>query len=522
MIRLLSQIMIECSYKTTYYDPSQGKQDIFKCKNEALKSNYCKFHDKHYFNETTSNELIELIKEQFKNGNGKCVGYRIPTINLKTIELPNCVYFNKALFLGQVDFSKKINSSIMIFNECIFCEEVNFSNSLNLQKIYCTHAKFLKNVMFTSAIFKDEINFESTEFKGVTNFQSTVFNKKVILQKTEFQYLDFDLSIFEESVDFYKTKFNRSASFWKVKFLSNTIFTSSTFFENADFHESEFKNVIFQDIIFENGATYENCLFHSCNFKNIATKNTVIFRNVQFSKPENITLNGNLTKFSFLYTDLTRINFGDLIIWNSNSDLQKKNKITRSLQKRNDENNHFKILDERLLEINHTYSTLEAVQGVYRKLRENFDFNLRYDDAGQFFIREMELKRKFYQKRDNIETTVIKKKVLHIFSLLGAYYGLSKYGESLLRPTILAILIINVGIGVFWIEELCTYYDHPDEYEGRPIEKAAVRSVTSFFPFYSLDENTGSVDLIFKIILLPVSALIFISLRRKLERRFRH
>jgi uncharacterized protein YeeX (DUF496 family) len=39
--------------------------------------------------------------------------------------------------------------------------------------------------------------------------------------------------------------------------------------------------------------------------------------------------------------------------------------------------------------------SLEDVVSVYRNLRENYEFRLRYDDAGKFFIKEMELKRKY-------------------------------------------------------------------------------------------------------------------------------
>lgn len=35
-----------------------------------------------------------------------------------------------------------------------------------------------------------------------------------------------------------------------------------------------------------------------------------------------------------------------------------------------------------------------AVMAVYRNLRENFEYRMRYDEAGEFFVREMELKRK--------------------------------------------------------------------------------------------------------------------------------
>lgn len=46
--------------------------------------------------------------------------------------------------------------------------------------------------------------------------------------------------------------------------------------------------------------------------------------------------------------------------------------------------------------------SLELVLSVYRNLRENYEFRLRYDDAGKFFIREMELKRKYREiKREN-------------------------------------------------------------------------------------------------------------------------
>jgi uncharacterized protein YeeX (DUF496 family) len=39
--------------------------------------------------------------------------------------------------------------------------------------------------------------------------------------------------------------------------------------------------------------------------------------------------------------------------------------------------------------------SLGLVLSVYRNLRENYEFRLRYDDAGKFFIKEMELKRKY-------------------------------------------------------------------------------------------------------------------------------
>jgi hypothetical protein len=60
-------------------------------------------------------------------------------------------------------------------------------------------------------------------------------------------------------------------------------------------------------------------------------------------------------------------------------------------------------LDERLLEDKikekDTHSTkdcnLGSIKAVYRGLRENYEYRMRYDEADQFFIREMELKRMY-------------------------------------------------------------------------------------------------------------------------------
>jgi hypothetical protein len=43
--------------------------------------------------------------------------------------------------------------------------------------------------------------------------------------------------------------------------------------------------------------------------------------------------------------------------------------------------------------------TLGTVMAVYRNLRENYEFRLKFDEAGKFFIKEMELKRNYRTAR---------------------------------------------------------------------------------------------------------------------------
>jgi hypothetical protein len=49
---------------------------------------------------------------------------------------------------------------------------------------------------------------------------------------------------------------------------------------------------------------------------------------------------------------------------------------------------------------------LGSVKTIYRNLRENYEYRLRYDEAGKFFIREMELTRNYRVDGDTIKKVV--------------------------------------------------------------------------------------------------------------------
>jgi hypothetical protein len=81
---------------------------------------------------------------------------------------------------------------------------------------------------------------------------------------------------------------------------------------------------------------------------------------------------------------------------------------------------------------------------VYRNLRENYEFRLRYDEAGKFFIKEMELKRRFRRivSHEGSRTISISNCWFRRnLSLTGLYYQFSNYGESIARPTIIVLCV---------------------------------------------------------------------------------
>jgi hypothetical protein len=171
------------------------------------------------------------------------------------------------------------------------------------------------------------------------------------------------------------------------------------------------------------------------------------FDYVSFEAKEKVIFDiENLSNVSFMKTDITVIKFSEKARWGE------------SVKDR------FKIVDERLLEkkINeqdsHTTKdfNLGSIKAVYRSLRENYEYRMRYDEAGQFFIREMELKRKYREvvsSKEEDSSFEIKQNIWfrrNLFSLTGLYYNLFVYGEDLKRPALILLLPLLILSTLYW------------------------------------------------------------------------
>src|SRR5215469_3098406 len=139
----------------------------------------------------------------------------------------------------------------------------------------------------------------------------------------------------------------------------------------------------------------------------------------------------------------------------------------------------FKVHDEELLGKDPKSVSLGSILAVYRNLRENYEYRLRYDEAGEFFKKEMELKRKYHVDCQG-ETTKKTSRFRRNFSYTG-FYHLASYGESFLMPIALAALTVAASIA-FWL-----FYFHPTYFPSldytnglAPLGNATERSVTTF------------------------------------------
>ena len=186
---------------------------------------------------------------------------------------------------------------------------------------------------------------------------------------------------------------------------------------------------------------------------------------------------------------------------------------------------------------------------------------MRYDEAGQFFIREMELKRMYREvpsKEEGEEGSLEIKQNnwfrRNLFSLTAWYYHLSRYGESIWRPTVAGMVIVFLST-LFWITQsnpalepsipilplhfnqtivsnstsnntmTSKFVGFSKIEDGAHWSKAFERSIADFIPLLSLggDIKVGVIDYVIKIVGGAVTfGLIAIALRRRFERRYRH
>jgi uncharacterized protein YjbI with pentapeptide repeats len=468
----------------------------FKCQEMPLVSGFCIFHDENYLQDRTASEehkrnVLNRLKHKVNHAISNnepllCIGFQLEDFSLSDLsiiskEFTKPVYFNGSRFFGNADFFKTN------------FQEANFSG-----------ANFQGKANFSGANFQGKANFPVANFQGIAFFPVANFQGK--------------------------------ASFTLAKFQGEAKFSGANFQGGADFSNSEFYGKTYFSAHFDGETKFNYVLFEG--------KEKVIF-DIE-----------NLSNVYFMNTDITGVRFSENASWGG-----KKAKEDR-----------FKIIDERLLEKEvkekdgHTTKdfNLGTIKAVYRSLRENYEYRMRYDEAGQFFIREMELKRKYREivsskeeveeesqpepeKEQEEDILEIKRNNWfrrNLFSLTGWYYHLSRYGESLWRPTLAGLAIIILST-LFWSTQenpelkpwLPIFQD--DDVTGNVTKfvgfdkfgdgdhwlKAYERSIAGFIPLLPLESGikVGIIDYVIKIVGgAVVFALIAVALRRRFERKYRH
>jgi hypothetical protein len=227
-----------------------------------------------------------------------------------------------------------------------------------------------------------------------------------------------------------------------------------------------------------------------------------------------------LSNISFVNTDITKVKFSEDAIWGTPKDpfkIQSERILEKSIREQDGKGykKDTNLVIAGIENINLAMAGIENLNELltmYRNLRENYEFRMKYDEAGQFFVREMEVKRKYRQGKSGI---LKNNWVRRNFSLTGIYHVLSNYGEDYRIP-ILWLLSLSVLITI------SSVYLKSGPLTGDSLTRLGQSAQITISDLLQMNSNPGFLDYIMRIISIPILGLVFISLRRKFERKFRH
>jgi uncharacterized protein YjbI with pentapeptide repeats len=445
-----------CKYEDSYFDHDSGAVVPFRCEEADEKDGFCIFHHPEIWKEKPRQIRRKFLEKVRLNMQGKekllCIGYNLREVTLKEV-VQNPAYFNNSIFHG------KIHLSGATFSQGVYFLGATFSEG-----VYFTEAKFTKGANFSGATFREEARFTRATF-------------------TEPAY--FRRAMFAQEVDFGRAKFNKGASFIHATFTKRADFSGATFNQKAIFVATTFN----EEAAFTNATFTKMARFRSLRaVKNALVDHSpiLVFENVTLDDPKHVHFDRfDLSNTSFVATDVSQISIGEKATWHLNK----------------------KLLDERRAEKGDF--THEKAATVCRRFRQNLECRLRYNEAGHFFVREMDIKRR------NVKTKSRALRWLrtNVFSALAWYRYFSNYGESYQR--IIPWIIFTPLTAAFLTTVLTTPISCPTQLASN-LQNYIKNYLYAFFQL----KSDNYAELSVRILSLLLMGQLYIALRRQFERRY--
>lgn len=376
---------------------------------------------------------------------------------------------------------------------------------------YFAPREFKKDVIFDRAVFETYTPFDGATFNGQALFEEATFTGYTSFAKAIFNgKASFDGATFNGNVLFHETTFNGDTSF------DRTVFNRDAWFYGATFSSVTFRRTIFlgevlmgaqfggltvfDRTVFQRDTIEPDDFAYLIEPKPLPNTKVTIFDGaivdrdgeVRFIQPKEynsqlgVEKNFCLSHVSFLNVDLEMFNFQD-VEWG----------IYHGR----------KTIIEEVLMGRPPFEDVspERVRQIYARLRRNQERALRYAEAGDFFVGEMEMRRRVLRSRGW--------RGLPEGIMLWIFKSLSNYGESVARPTLATLLVV---LGFAGLRLLLN--EMSDLLPNQPLswQESVWRSVAAFF---QLRSSSLWTDISERLISIPVLATLFIALKRKLERR---
>jgi hypothetical protein len=495
------------------------------------------------------------------------------------------VYFDGATFLGVTRFFNATFKESAQFIEVTFKDLASFVKTDFLGATSFDDTTFKEKAQFIKVTFQNSVRFTSAKFLGEASFDDTTFREMATYMWATFNKLTwFARAKFYGETSFIGTKFKEYTKFDGVEFLRRTLFDGSVFSGPVIFNNSVFLPDLLEGCLDPNnyvsfsGVDFresERIVFDGCRMRRVSFIYTdvrrLVFRNVDWGRDFRIyddklfLIKIGKGRESFLRECEEKLKrmLDVLDFKRMDNEVEKelglyKLEIPRLLMEirklgekmemsAEDKKGLEKLVEEELKELrskikknldylrdseqmnvifkqmeNKRDLTLDNVLAVYRGLRDNYDYHLRYEESGRFFINEMRLRRvvgKGYDGEKLHGLEGVKLKLLDIVErgVMWAYEMLSLFGESYTRPILWAILLIVLSS---LIRPLWLWMQNPGWMPELDFILKQVK--TSILVFFQLQWDTKTLTIVERLLSIPILGTLIISLRRKLERRMRH
>lgn len=460
-----------CKYNKRFLNRATNSKNDYTCKLPRVpNSQFCEYHDDEYFlnnEKELSKKFLDDIHNKISIGHTDYVGWNIPGFSIQDMTK------NRILLMGAKIYGE-INIRRCKFNT-LDLTGAEFHGGIKMKDMTIESVFSLEDSMF-NVDAESYAEFRNCRFK-YAEFSNANFNS-FLFEDCFLNYSEFSFSIFHKLV-----KIN------SCKFIDQAIFGGTEYNDGI-----ELSHTVFQD----------EAMFNEVDFKKPSK-----FYHITFREQQRVMFNTDLSNVSFTYTDISRIEFTGKTKWK--------------------EDGGFDIFDARELIHNPHDSDLSTVLATYRNLRENYEFRLMYEEAGKFFVKEMELQRNYsYDQNDNI--TKEKKWIKRNFSLANCYNILSEYGQHFGRISSWCALVFGISMGAFFVfpDTNTLNNDMPlgdIDYAAKISDELGYRLMLAlertFEAFFQVEQN-GLPEYAVRIASIPLLGMMFVVLKRRFERRFRH
>ena len=350
-----------------------------------------------------------------------------------------------------------------------------------------------------------ECNFEDVTFTRNARFVSVKFTQGVHFAGTTFaQGADFSFATFTQNAHFARATFAQDTYFIDATFSQNASFGGATFAQDAYFRGTIFKRLLqFERPVVKGRVILEDCKLIDRSSFDSTDVSRITFRRCELSGAV-FANSHNLHEATF-----DRCTWGKLshpVVW---EETQARRELASGATNEKKPRDRF----------------LEA-EVVYRELRWSLESRKNFQEADQFAVREMEMRRLAYLGTPDSPwyQRFWGEIRANFLSVPGAYHLFGNYGQSISRPTVgMLILVFVLGpVLLIWTDTMAFPAPFPGYFDAvlRTLRIVALLPDLSS-PQGSLPTPEGwrQVAEVFFRLVGPFFALLFaIAVRRRVRR----